>query len=203
LRENNPELIQDDRLTRAAIGANKITFISQYRQLLGEFWFIETRGINLIDTQFLEEINPACTWCNNCNDILATYGIEATRFWQETETIEAGMTAVSQEHRSLLFDMTTRDGQVHATNRHGLEAMNFEFLTHSNFEENTINFIASSYSGSSDSLGGAAASIVTGNLLQAGTNFSELLYNPDLANSMEKRKIPPRAGRSAPRGPRK
>jgi DNA-directed RNA polymerase beta' subunit len=199
LRINNPQLIEEgDKLSPSSIKERGITFVSQYRQFLGEFWFIETRGINLEEISFFPEINHLCTWCNNGDIVYNTYGIEAARMWQETEAQEAGMSSVSYEHRTLLFDTSTRDGIVLSLTRHGLEQMNFEFLTHSNFEQNTMNFLNSAYSGRSDSLSGIASSVITGKLADAGTNFSELVYDPKIAENMEKRVNPPK-GKGAPR----
>lgn len=171
-------------------------FASKYRQFLSEFWFIETRGINMVEIQFMPEINPRYTWCNSGEITLLTYGIEATRYWQESEASEAGLRNVSSEHKSLLFDTATRDGVIHAMNDTGLERANYEMLTQMNFEKNASMMLSSAYAGRSDSLSSIASSVITGNMAQMGTGAADILYDPNLAENMVKRLVPPK--RTAP-----
>jgi hypothetical protein len=157
---------------------------SELRVFLSEYWFVETRGINLKDIQFITEFDPRFTWCNDCDTIVNNYGIEAARYWQEYESNLAGMASASRDHKTLLFDSTTRDGVVRAVNRHGLEGSNQEFLTQSLFEESTISFLQSAHMGRSDSISGVAASTVTSNLGSGGTNFSDVIFQPKLSELM-------------------
>jgi len=172
---------------------DQVSFPSSYRRMLGEYWFIETRGINMEDVQFMLEFNPNCTWCNSGKKMNKLYGIESNRRWIFTESVDAGAASIAYEFNSLLCDTATHDGRVYGMNEKGIGRMNLDFMTRSNFENNTTNFIESALIGRTDTLSGVSASVLTGNLAQAGTNFSEVVYDPTNVDAMERRSKPPKA----------
>lgn len=191
VEENLPQLLAKDGSFIGQIPLD-ITFVSEYRQFLSEVWFVETKGINLIDIKFVPEFNPNCTWCNYGTTMLENYGIESATKWIEIESDKAGTAGVPREHKSLLFDTATKDGIIHAIHRNGLDAMNFEFLTHGNFEKSAAKFLESGMTGRTDSMAGVASSIISGNLAQVGSNFTETIFDPELSKQMERRIRPPK-----------
>lgn len=140
---------------------------------------VQTEGVNLEAIWALPDslVSHSDIQCNDINQVLLTYGVEAARksIVSEIQAVFAvyGID-VNPRHLSLIADFMTRNGDYTPMNRIGMNSCPSPFLQMS--FETTVTFLTrAAQEGIRDDMMSASARIVTGSLPKCGTGAFNLM----------------------------
>jgi DNA-directed RNA polymerase II subunit RPB1 len=139
---------------------------------------IDTDGSNFIEVMNHPAVDPTRLYTTNVHDVLDILGIEASRAVLLTEIdslfADAG---VNYRHLGLLIDTMTRNGRLMSVDRYGINKNNIGPLAKASFEETEKILLRAALFGEMDPVTGVSAKIMTGQPINGGTTFSQLLLD--------------------------
>ena len=170
-------------------GINDVTHVVIRKESDG--YILYTEGSNLQDALEIEGVNPHKIYTNNLREIYQVLGIEATRnaIIQEAMNVlnEQGMD-VDVRHIILVADMMTADGNIRQIGRHGISGSKNSALARAAFEVTIKHLLGAGIAGTKDPLRGITENVILGQLIPLGTGSIDLLMNPHVPATKQKRK---------------
>lgn len=161
----------------------------QYKQITQ--YVLDTDGSNYQAVMTHPMVDGRRLVSSHVHDIFGNLGVEATRavLMNEISTLfeEAG---VNYRHLGLLCDVMTRGGKLMSADRYGINKQDIGPLAKSSFEEVEKILLSAAIFGEIDPVKGVSANIMTGQVFQGGTAFSQLLLD-DTALLRLQENLPP------------
>ena len=161
----------------------------QYKQITQ--YVLDTDGSNYQAVMTHPMVDGRRLVSSHVHDIFANLGVEATRavLMNEISTLfeEAG---VNYRHLGLLCDVMTRGGKLMSADRYGINKQDIGPLAKASFEETEKILLSAAIFGEIDPVKGVSANIMTGQVIQGGTAFSQLLLD-DTALLRLQENLPP------------
>jgi DNA-directed RNA polymerase II subunit RPB1 len=155
---------------RVELVEGKPTKVSEY--------LIDTDGSNFIEVMNHPAVDPTRLYTTNVHDVMDVLGIEAGRniLLTEIESLFADA-GVNYRHLGLLIDSMTRNGRLMSVDRYGINKNNIGPLAKASFEETEKILLRAALFGEMDPVTGVSAKIMTGQTMNGGTTFSQLLLD--------------------------
>ena len=165
---------------------NRVEIIEGVPTKVSEYT-IDTDGSNFIEVMNHPAVDPTRLYTTNVHDVMDVLGIEAGRNILLTEIdslfADAG---VNYRHLGLLIDSMTRNGRLMSVDRYGINKNNIGPLAKASFEETEKILLRAALFGEMDPVTGVSAKIMTGQPMNGGTTFSQLLLDESALLRLQK-----------------
>jgi len=151
-------------------------------------YLIITKGINMEDIRYINNIDFNRTTCNDVVYIYDTYGIEAARssLLKEFKLVfEAGGDGINFQHLSVLIDIMTNNGGLTTIDRHGLNKTDSNPLARASFEKTVDQFINAAVFGEQDNMNSVSSRIMGGLVIKGGTGLCEIKLDTKMLENSE------------------
>jgi len=151
-------------------------------------YIIFTKGSNLYDIRYLNNIDLNKTFCNDVNAMYETFGIEAARTTLIREITYAYTRAGSEinyHHVALLVDHMTLNGFMTSVDRHGMTKSEVGPLSRATFERPLDILQQAAVFGESDNMNGVSARIMTGLVIKGGTGLCNVILDTNMIQNSQ------------------
>lgn len=156
-------------------------------------WYLQTDGINFIDTLSFENVDAERSMVNDFNEIYATLGIEAAResiFREIIQVIEGNGSYINYRHIGLLCDIMTSCGFLTGITRHGVSrAVKTGALNRSSFEQPVDVFLNTAINAEFNEAKGVSENVMSGQLVNCGTGAVEIYLDFDKLKEFNKDEV--------------
>jgi DNA-directed RNA polymerase II subunit RPB1 len=149
---------------------------------------IYTDGTNLTDIRYINGIDIYRTICNDPNEILSIFGIEAARAVLMKEiiyTYERAGQPIGFQHLTLLVDKMTNGGYLMSIDRVGMGKSDVEPLSKASFEQQVETLISAAVFGEVDHMKGVSSRISAGLVVKCGTGLCDLVLDTEMIEKSE------------------
>jgi DNA-directed RNA polymerase II subunit RPB1 len=165
---------------------NRVEIIEGVPTKVSEYT-IDTDGSNFIEVMNHPAVDPTRLYTTNVHDVMDVLGIEAGRniLLTEIESLFADA-GVNYRHLGLLIDSMTRNGRLMSVDRYGINKNNIGPLAKASFEETEKILLRAALFGEMDPVTGVSAKIMTGQPMNGGTTFSQLLLDESALLRLQK-----------------
>ena len=141
-------------------------------------------GSNFLDVRTHPDVDPTQVISSNVHDMYENLGIEATRatLYKEITTLfqESGSN-VNYRHISILLDKMCHKGKTMSIDRYGINKNDIGPLAKMSFEQTEDIALRAAIFGERDPILGVSAKVMLGAPIKAGTGYSEILFDEELA----------------------
>ena len=141
-------------------------------------------GSNFLDVRIHPDVDPTQVISSNVHDMYENLGIEATRatLYKEITTLfqESGSN-VNYRHISILLDKMCHKGRTMSIDRYGINKNDIGPLAKMSFEQTEDIALRAAVFGERDPILGVSAKVMLGAPIKAGTGFSEILFDEQMA----------------------
>ena len=141
-------------------------------------------GSNFLDVCAHPDVDPTRVISSNVHDMYENLGIEATRatLYKEITTLfqESGSN-VNYRHISILLDKMCHKGRTMSIDRYGINKNDIGPLAKMSFEQTEDIALRAAIFGERDPILGVSSKVMLGAPIKAGTGFSEILFDEELA----------------------
>ena len=151
-------------------------------------YVIYTKGTNLYDIRYLNNVDIYKTICNDVVAMYETFGIEAARSTLLREIIyayERAGSAVNYHHVNLLIDLMTFNGALTSIDRHGMSKTDTGPLSRASFEKTVDIMLTAAVFGETDNMNGVSSRIMAGLVPKCGTGYCNVLLDTDMIQNSE------------------
>ena len=149
----------------------------KYEQI--EQYILDTDGSNFLEIMNHPYVDGNGVLSSHVHDIYENLGIEAARaiLLNEITNLFADAGGVDFRHLGLLCDWMTRVGKLLSVDRYGINKQDIGPLAKASFEETEKILLKASIFGELDNCVGVSAKIMTGQPINGGTGFSDILLD--------------------------
>ncbi len=154
-------------------------------------YILSSDGSNFLEVLAHPDVDPTRVTSNNVHDIYEFLGIEATRatLYREMSTVfEESGTSVNYRHVRILVDKICAKGKLMSIDRYGINKNDIGPLAKMSFEQTEDIALRAAMFGERDPVLGVSANIMLGAPIRAGTAFTEILLDEELAMELAKTK---------------
>ncbi len=141
-------------------------------------------GSNFLDVLAHPDVDATRLYSSNVHDMLDNLGIEACRaaLFKEITTLfaESG-SSVNYRHVSILIDKMCHKGRTMSVDRYGIQKNDIGPLAKMSFEQTEDIALRAAMFGEQDPCLGISAKVMLGAPIKAGTCFSEILFDEEVA----------------------
>ncbi len=152
-------------------------------------YILSSDGSNFLEVLAHPDVDPTRVTSNNVHDIYEFLGIEATRatLYREMSTVfEESGTSVNYRHVRILVDKICAKGKLMSIDRYGINKNDIGPLAKMSFEQTEDIALRAAMFGERDPVLGVSANIMLGAPIRAGTAFTEILMDEELAIELAK-----------------
>ena len=168
---------------------NTITFDNPDRAIENKKMYVTyTKGSNLYDIRYLNNIDINKTICNDVVAMYETFGIEAARAVLLREVFNAydrAGSGVNYQHIGILIDMMTFNGTLTSIDRHGMSKTDTGPLSRASFEKTVDILMTAAVFSESDNMSGVSSRIMAGLVIKGGTGYCDVLLDTDMIQNSE------------------
>ena len=168
-------------ITNIVMSEKEMFFKEDQETIKEKIWFLETDGINLLETFNSKYVDFKNTISNDILEIYNYLGIEAARasLIEEVTSIMSDASYINQRHINLLCDIMTNKGVITPINRQGINRGDIGPLAKCSFEDTTDQLIKAGLFGEKDKLNGVSSNIMMGQIIKAGTGMCDILLDEE------------------------
>jgi DNA-directed RNA polymerase II subunit RPB1 len=149
-----------------------------------EQYVLVSDGSNFLEILTHPDVDASKIVSSDIHDMFNHLGIEATRatLYKEIDTLfkESGST-VNYRHVGLLLDKMCHKGRVMSVDRYGINKNDIGPLAKMSFEQAEDIALRAAMFGERDPVLGVSAQVMLGAPIRAGTAFSEILFDEEMA----------------------
>jgi DNA-directed RNA polymerase II subunit RPB1 len=172
-----------------AVNYQKIKDIHEYDAAQGKYVPIEqfmllSDGSNFMDVLAHPDVDATRLYSSNMHDMMENLGIEACRaalFKEITTLFEESGSTVNYRHVSILIDKMCHKGRTMSVDRYGIQKNDIGPLAKMSFEQTEDIALRAAMFGEQDPCLGISAKVMLGAPIKAGTSFSEILFDEEIA----------------------
>jgi DNA-directed RNA polymerase II subunit RPB1 len=167
--------------------SNIITFNNKdQKQEMDKEYIIYTKGINMEDIRYINNIDLNRTVCNDVVKTYEIFGIEAVRalLLKELKLVFQASTPNFQ-HLSVLIDIMTNSGGLISIDRHGLTKTDSNPLSRASFERTVDQFITAAIFGEKDNMNSVSSRIMGGLVIKGGTGLCNIKMDTEMLEKSE------------------
>lgn len=162
-------------------------------------YVLTSDGSNFSDVITHPDVDATRIVSSNVHDMFENLGVEAARatLFKEITTLfaESG-SSVNYRHVRILVDKMCSKGRLMSIDRYGINKNDIGPLAKMSFEQTEDIALRAATFGERDPVLGVSARVMLGAPIRAGTAFSELLYDEDVAMNLPMPEQPLRPGRA-------
>jgi len=141
-------------------------------------------GSNFMDVLAHPDVDATRLYSSNMHDMMENLGVEACRaalFKEITTLFEESGSTVNYRHVSILIDRMCHKGRTMSIDRYGIQKNDIGPLAKMSFEQTEDIALRAAMFGEQDPCLGISAKVMLGAPIRAGTSFSEILFDEEVA----------------------
>jgi len=162
-----------------------VTSVGGYEKV--EHYMLISDGSNFMDVLAHPDVDASRLYSSNIHDMMDNLGIEACRaaLFKEITTLfaESG-SSVNFRHVSILIDRMCHKGRTMSVDRYGIQKNDIGPLAKMSFEQTEDIALRAAMFGEQDPCLGISAKVMLGAPIKAGTCFSEILFDEEVAMNL-------------------
>lgn len=146
-------------------------------------FYLDTDGTNLSEVLKHPKVSIARTVCTDINEVVKTFGIEATRqvLLNELRNVfTSNGIYINYHHLGLLVDTMCRAGELTSISRHGFDRLDKSPISKTSFEETPEQLRSAALYAEEDNMKSVSAKIMFGHTIEGGSGMPKLIVDETL-----------------------